>query len=476
MSRTIMHYFRTKKHVWITVVGMIIALRVYDQILRSTLVVVNIDPQQMEAAQYNPILQQQKRQQRKQQQKQQQKQQHVSSTTETSPGSIPSSPVKPLLTIERDPAYHVVFSTSCSLQQDWESYVFFYHCMRVRQPGNITRIVSGCNDVEAQKLIEFYQKYIVTMADISIQSFHIHFTPSYGSLYLSEGKYPYKYMNKPYGLRNWMENRLQLGWTNNNTTITSPFLSNNQQQQQHQELLDGIVILMDPDMVLFQPITHDFSGDNIIWAKEPENKKVTHGNPISQQDGYLSNEWMKFNFTYITGDPSIKPPPYSDGPIHWNTGPPYLATVSDMYKIVSLWTETAPRVLKVYPQLFAEMYGFVIATVMLRLPFQMIQSIVVSTTSATNREGWPFIDALNDADICHIPIRATSGSVASSETNPKLPIGLHYCGIYLLGKVRQCIYVLNSFAFFVMLNVDQVRTHFFDWPFYSFQRNVLPCV
>ena len=186
-------------------------------------------------------------------------------------------------------------------------------------------------------------------------------------------------MNKPYGLRNWMENSLQLGWKDNNTTITSPHLSNNLQQQ-HQELLDGIVILMDPDMVLFQPITHDFSGDNIIWAKEPIIKKVTHGNPISQQDGYLSNEWMKFNFTHITRDPTIQPPPYKDGPIYWNTGPPYLATVSDMYKIVSLWTETAPRVLEVYPQLFAEMYGFVIATVMLRLPFQMTQSIVVSTT------------------------------------------------------------------------------------------------
>ena len=415
MRRQITQYLRTKKHVWIAAVGVIIVLRVYDQILRSTLIVVEIDSPQQTIQNPTAVLQERP-----------QKQQSLFTKESES-------------VADRQPSYHVVFSTSCSLQQDWESYVFFYHCMRVRQPGNITRIVSGCNEGEAKKLKEFHDKHIESLADMSIQRFHVHFTPSYGSLYLSEGKYPYKYMNKPYGLRHWMENYLQLSWSDSNTTIHSPFLSDSQQQY-HQELLDGIVILMDPDMVLFQPITHDFSGNNIIWAKEPKIKKVTHGNPISQQDGYLSNEWMHFNFSYITGDPSIKPPPQSEGPIHWNTGPPYLATVSDMYKIVSLWTETAPRVLAVYPQLFAEMYGFVIATVMLQLPFQMTKSIVVSTTSSPDREGWLFVDAIPDKNICDVPIRATSGNITSSAALPKLPIGLHYCGIYLLGKVRPCFY------------------------------------
>ena len=436
MIREFLHFFRTKKHVWITVVGMMIVLRIYDQILRSTLVVVNVDSK-TQTTQYTPISQQ--KPQKALVVPEQQQKPHTQQTSATTIERIPTQ--ENVGTNEQQPAYHIVFSTSCSSQQDWESYVFFYHCRRVRQPGNITRIVSGCNDAEAQTLLEFHKKYIESLAVVSIQTFHIHFTPSYGSLHLLEGKYPYKYMNKPYGLRHWMEHGLHLSWKDdNNTTISSPFASNNQPRR-HQELLDGIVILMDPDMVLFQPITHDFSGDNIIWAQEPRIKKVTHGNPISQQDGYLSNEWMKFNFTYITGDPSIRPPPYADGPMHWNTGPPYLATVSDMYRIVSLWTETAPRVLVVYPQLFAEMYGFVIATVMLKLPFQMIKSIVVSTTSANDREGWKFIDVLPDSDVCPIPVRATSGNVVPPNSNPKLPIGLHYCGIYLLGKVRHSVYV-----------------------------------
>jgi peptidyl serine alpha-galactosyltransferase len=343
---------------------------------------------------------------------------------------------------QRQPDYHVVFSTSCTDQQHWESYVFYYHCMRVRQRGTITRIVSGCNEIETANLLAFHNEYILSMADRSIQSFEVHFTPDYSRVRLSEGKFAYKYMNKPYGLRHWMENSLKLSWTGDvEELVASPF-SMNHSIAQHEELLSGIVILMDPDMVLLKPIGHDFSNDHEIWAQKPAITKVQHGNPFAQQDGYLHNEWMSLNFTYITGDPSIKAPPSSEGPVHWNTGPPYLATVFDMYKIVSTWTETAPRVLDVCPELFAEMYGFIIATVMLKLPFHMIKSIVVSTTGANSREGWPFIDSIPDSDICRVPVAATSTTDLSSVQLPTLPTGLHYCGIYLLGTVRRRFYDL----------------------------------
>jgi peptidyl serine alpha-galactosyltransferase len=343
-----------------------------------------------------------------------------------------------------NPSYHVVFSTSCTAQQHWESYVFFYHCMRVRQPGSITRVASGCSEQDTIDAQQFHDKHIAPMAVQSTQSFELHLTPDYSHVRLAEGKFAYKYMNKPYGLRHWMENNMQLGWTDDNTTITSPYFD--VKQQQHRDLLNGIVILMDPDMILLKPIGHDFSDDNELWVEKPAVTMVTHGNPISQHDGYLNNEWMKLNFTHITGDPSVKPPAWSEGPVHWNTGPPYLATMSDMYKIVSLWTETAPRVLDVYPKLFAEMYGFIIATVMLKLPFAMTQSIVVSTTSASDREGWSFVDALPDREICRIPVAATSSSAMDLAV---LPTGLHYCKRYMLGKVchRMCCGVVDVFYF-----------------------------
>jgi peptidyl serine alpha-galactosyltransferase len=331
------------------------------------------------------------------------------------------------------PDYHIVFSTSCTEQQHWESYVFFYHCFRVQQPGSVTRIASGCSETEAAELQAFHEQFIAPMADPAMQQFALHLTPDYSRVRLSEGKYAYKYMNKPYGLRHWMEHKLQLHWTLKDKRIISPFLAENRTAE-HAKLLDGVVILMDPDMVLLRPIGHDFSSDRELWAKKPKVTKVTHGNPISQQDGYLSNDWMNLNFSYITGDETIQPPPWSEGPLHWNTGPPYLATVSDMYQIASVWTETAPRVVDVLPHLFSEMYGFIIATVMLKLPFHMTQSIVVSTTSANNREGWPMIDSIPDQDICRIPVAATGGRPSPSVDLPLLPTGLHYCGIYLLEK------------------------------------------
>ena len=90
------------------------------------------------------------------------------------------------------PDYHVVFSTSCSEQQNWESYVFFYHAMKVKQPGNVTRIASACTAKESKEQTDFFNKYIHPM---NPGNFHLHLTPDYGKVALAHGHY-YKYMNK----------------------------------------------------------------------------------------------------------------------------------------------------------------------------------------------------------------------------------------------------------------------------------------
>lgn len=93
---------------------------------------------------------------------------------------------------QRRPDYHVVFSTSCSEQQNWESYVFFYHAMRVQQPGNVTRIASACTAKEAKEQTDFFHHFIAPM---NPGNFHLHLTPDYGKVALAHGHY-YKYMNK----------------------------------------------------------------------------------------------------------------------------------------------------------------------------------------------------------------------------------------------------------------------------------------
>jgi hypothetical protein len=124
-------------------------------------------------------------------------------------------------------------------------------------------------------------------------------------------------------------------------------------------LEDAIVMLLDPDMVLLRPLSHDFTDRNDIeWIvddnhPEPATKVVKHGFPIAQQDGYLSSEWMSFNLTYIVNGTLREKPVESDGPRIWNSGPPYMATVKDMYAMAQKWVEFVPRVHHVYPQLFA---------------------------------------------------------------------------------------------------------------------------
>jgi hypothetical protein len=304
--------------------------------------------------------------------------------------------------------YHLVFSTACSPQQSWESYVLFYHAFKVNQPGNLTRIASGCTPSQAKALTSFHETVIRNMSN----HFHLHFTPDYSKVRVNhDDKKPYKYMNKPFGLRHWFENKLGLM---EGTPIRS-------------DLENDIVILLDPDMILLKPLGHDFSNANVVWASIPKSEdlmRVRHGNPMAQQDGYLRSNWLQFNFTYITGD--AKSPAYkiNNGVAieHYNTGPPYLATVKDMWNIATRWTEMAPRVHDVYPKLFAEMFGFCSATAHMEMPHTMIKSIVVSSTVSNDREGWALVDAL--------PINQTC---EPSET-ANLPFILHYCKRYFIGK------------------------------------------
>lgn len=314
--------------------------------------------------------------------------------------------------------YHMVFSTSCNPQQDWESMVFFYHAYKVNQSGTVTRIVSGCNKQEQASRLEFFQRYIQPMRPTA---FHIHFTPDYSNVQKAKG-YSYKYMNKPFGLKHWMENGpLHMS----DSTFKKKF---NNFTTNH-NLENDVVMLMDPDMILLRPMTHDFSNvDHYLWVEEkvPLSRQVVRqGHGMAQQDGYLGNEWMNLNAKLIFGQDSIVLPSPQEGPIHWNTGPPYLATVRDMYRIAVKWCEYAPRVVQVHPELFAEMFGFIFATVQLKMPFTLLKSLVVSNTKERHREGWSFIDALPVEQVCDPPL----------DGRTKLPVALHYCQRYLHGPM-----------------------------------------
>ena len=202
---------------------------------------------------------------------------------------------------------------------------------------------------------------------------------------------------------------------------------------------DGIVILMDPDMILLRPIVHDYTNQQVIFVEDkPATMVVKHGFPMAQQDGYLTNAWMYLNVSHITDGGNIQHIDTKDGPKHYNTGPPYLATVKDMYRIAKVWTDYAPRVYEIHPKLFAEMFGYIFATTQLHLPHTLIRSLVVSTTTTNSREGWPYIDDLEDNQICSVletiptPFSAPSDENSDISSTSRLPVALHYCGRYTL--------------------------------------------
>jgi hypothetical protein len=250
------------------------------------------------------------------------------------------------LTAKDGVAYHIVFSTGCSIFQDWQSYVFFYFAMVRDQPGTVTRIVSGFSKDDQVTLQTLFDDQISTMVEPG--RFQIHFTPDFSRL---KPGIMYKYWNKPFGMKHWMENALGFP--------KSPINE------------DAIVILMDPDQMIVRPFrNNDFS--HTIWAKTAEppsgwepRTRIEHGKPMGQKYGFRLQWKDKINMKLVLQEGETTPideMPNDEAFRGYTVGPPYIATARDMYAIVTKWTEFALPVHDQYPHLLAEMVRSSIGT------------------------------------------------------------------------------------------------------------------
>jgi hypothetical protein len=176
-----------------------------------------------------------------------------------------------------DVTYHIIFSTSCSTFQDWQSYVFFHEALVSGQPGTVTRIVSGCNEEEEMAARTVFQEQIEPMAP---GRFKIHFTPDFS--HVKEGvKFPY--FNKPFGTKHWLENAM--GYPDNPVDE------------------DSIVVLMDPDQLIMRPFeNNDFSNEKWVHLKKGEQPRtrIEHGQPMAQLYGFGLQWKTKVNMTHIS--------------------------------------------------------------------------------------------------------------------------------------------------------------------------------
>ncbi|KAL7528568.1 hypothetical protein ACHAXR_002511 [Thalassiosira sp. AJA248-18] len=312
------------------------------------------------------------------------------------------------------PEHYMTFSTACSPSQNWQSFLFFYYAHKVRQPGHVIRIASGCSEKQKEELIKIQENVISKLSD----KFSVHFTPDYAKISGDN----YKYYNKPFGMKHWLEHGLE-------------YKENKDK--------DAIIMILDPDMILLRPLTYDFTDSNVLIHHSkrgpPKIRKVMHGQPWASLygfgDGPFRSVDLKHVFANHTDSPALKVTREEQGN-NYPGGPPYMATGRDMFAIVQSWCELVPRVHDVYVHLLGEMFGWSLAAAHLGLPHTLSESFMISATQIGDGEGWPLIDVLNDDEISEFS--------TLKEKEDKLPYVIHYCQNYWLGKWFLGKYRLDS--------------------------------
>jgi len=318
-----------------------------------------------------------------------------------------------------NPNYHLVFSTDCSAFQHWQSYLVFHSAMKVNQPGTVTRIASGCTDEEAAAEQKWHDENV---ASAMSTDFKLHLTPHFSGVKDKDGKTvgDYKFFNKPFGLLHWLEHAIG-------------FEGDSQGEDKEIAHKDDVVILIDPDMVLLRPITGDFSNErDVVIGKRHEKERkyfVKHGSPFAQKYGFGA-QWTKLDLEIIAGKNTPSKIDNWNAGSFYPVGPPYLATVGDMYAIAVKWAEFVPAVHKQYPYLLAEMFAFCIAAAHLELKHQIVDSLMVSNTGMGGGEGWPMVDNITEdkeESLCKF---------ASDPDHSKYPVPsvIHYCQRYAIGE------------------------------------------
>jgi hypothetical protein len=305
---------------------------------------------------------------------------------------------------------HVVFSTSCHVKQDWQSYLFFFSAMVMDQQGTVTRIVSGCTPDQEVEITKVFEEQIAIMSD----RFRLHFTPEFGRV---EGKsyQSTKYWNKPFSLRHWLEN--VFGYDFDQNILSTP-------------LDDDVVVLVDPDMLMQRPFVNHFpTYMDDLWIAPIRNgeiyDKVSHGKPMAQ-DYSFGSAWLMSsasNLTHVVGpDSPVHGVSDWDARAYYSAGPPYIATARDMYQISYYWTTFLPRIFDLFPKFMAEMYGYCMAAAHLQLKHQLAQGFMVSNVFFKYAEGWSFLDHVTD-NACDV-----------EQFKDVVPQVIHFCQRYSIGE------------------------------------------
>ena len=278
--------------------------------------------------------------------------------------------------------------------------------------------------------------------------YRIHFTPYFSGVKdekTGEVRGDYKFYNKPFGLRHFLEHGELAGLLADDNNDGAGGGGGGGATVKHP---DDVIILADPDFLLLRPLTDDYSDERETLvgkrrssayrrtADEPGGNVASPGRPYAQAYG-LGTQWRTFDLEAIAGPGSpAGDVSQSDGALYYPAGPPYVAVASDMYRIAVAWSDFVPRVHAEYPHLLGEMYAYCIAAAHLRLPHGIVDSMMVSAVGnggGAGGEGWQFVRDVPSDEVC------AYGRRNPDHASRRVPSVVHYCqhyGVssYMFGK------------------------------------------
>lgn len=205
---------------------------------------------------------------------------------------------------------HIVFSTGCAqLNVDVTTVLLQYSANKVGHRGPITRIVSGCDEKQKEKLQKVTPVY---------PNYHLYFTEDYSEQEINGTMDSYLPYNKPFALRNWMENT---------------------------QIHEKIVALVDADFVFLRPleVNQNRRGD-ILRYEGKRNKslvsdEVRPGVAVAQDwmaymmGGFWEHE-SKIAMEICKDEPCGKVGLEDAREYFASTGPPYIMHIDDMRKFM----------------------------------------------------------------------------------------------------------------------------------------------
>ena len=319
--------------------------------------------------------------------------------------SVRNDKVEELTPLDRmNQDLHIVFSTGCTTGPkqstiDLSDLLLQHSAKQVGHRGPMTRIVSGCSAEQKQMLRARPTLY---------PNYRLHFTRAFSPNPMPGVNDSYAPYNKPFGLRDWLEQ----------TNIT-----------------ESLVALIDADFLFLRPL--------VVNTHSLVRYNGTHRNPAqvydTVKDGVgLAQDWHNFMGAGMfhpgmraqhlnkicQGQPCLNVT-RDDGDEYYSpTGPPYVMTMNDMRRLIDDYCTFTVAVRKTHKTWMSEMYGFAVAAANQGIKFTIGLDLGVTHPKMgrpTVREFWSFTERL-------------TVNPCSDEEDPlpiyEYPVALHLCGLY----------------------------------------------